>query len=254
MKIKTAFITGASAGLGRATAIELSSQGYQLILLARRHDKLLELQNRLEMPSHLIVCDVTDYQSLSNEISELPSEFQNIDVLINNAGLALGLATADKTDWQDWQTMIQTNCLALAFLTRQILPKMVERNSGLIINLGSTAGNYAYKGGNVYGASKAFVDHFTMNLRADLLGSKVRVTNLVPGLISETEFSKVRFKGDMQAVETLYENCEALQPQDIAKTIVWLVSQPQHININRLEIMPTCQAPAGLAVDKTMVS
>ncbi len=251
MKLRTALITGASAGLGRAAAVALSSLGYRLILVARREEKLRELEQALDTPCHLLACDVTDYENLARKLSTRPEDFYDIDVLINNAGLALGLATADKVEWQDWQTMIETNCLALAFLTRQVLPAMVERNHGLIINLGSTAGNYAYKGGNVYGASKAFVDHFSMNLRADLIGTKVRVTNLVPGLIGETEFSKVRFQGDMDAVDAVYANCEALTPQDIANTIEWVVSQPQHVNINRLEIMPTCQAPAGLAVHKT---
>ncbi len=252
MQTKTALITGASAGLGRAAAIALSSLGYQLILVARRQEKLTELQQTLANPCHLIACDVTDYDALAEALLARPESFKNIDVLINNAGLALGLETADKTDWQDWQTMIETNCLALAFLTRQVLPGMVEQNQGLIINLGSIAGNYAYKGGNVYGASKAFVDQFSINLRADLLGTKVRVTNLIPGLTRGTEFSKVRFHGDSDAVKSVYADCDALTPDDIANTIAWIVSQPEHMNINRLEVMPTCQAPAGLAVDKTM--
>ena len=250
MARKTALVTGASVGLGRAAAIALSKQGYQLILLARREEKLVELAKNLATPSHLIVCDVTDYARLQTMLEALPEQFCQIDVLVNNAGLALGLETAEKTDWQDWQTMIETNCMALAFLTRQILPKMVERNSGLIINLGSIAGSYAYKGGNVYGASKAFVDQFSANLRADLLGTKVRVSNLAPGLIGETEFSKVRFHGDMDAVEAVYADCDALTPEDIANTILWLVSLPEHVNINHLELMPTCQASAGLAVHK----
>ena len=222
-------------------------------MLARREEKLIELAQSLSTPCHLIVCDVTDYERLQTKLNALPEPFSEIDILVNNAGLALGLATADKTDWQDWQTMIETNCMALAFLTRQLLPKMVERKHGLIVNLGSIAGNYAYKGGNVYGASKAFVDQFSSNLRADLLGTKVRVTNLVPGLIGETEFSKVRFHGDMDAVDAVYADCEALTPDDIANTIQWLVSLPEHVNINRMEIMPTCQASAGLAVHKDSV-
>lgn len=250
MTRKTALITGASVGLGRATAVALSSQGYQLILVARREEKLKQLADSLSTQSHLIVCDVTDYARLQAMLDAMPESFSKIDVLVNNAGLALGLKTADKTDWRDWQTMVETNCMALAFLTRQILPKMVERNHGLIVNLGSIAGSYAYKGGNVYGASKAFVDQFSRNLRADLLGTKVRVTNLAPGLIGETEFSKVRFHGDIDAVEAVYADCEALTPEDIANTIQWLVSLPEHVNINHLELMPTCQAPAGLAVHK----
>lgn len=252
MSVKTALITGASAGLGLAAAKSLSAAGYQLILIARRELKLNQLAENLPTPCHVIACDVTNFEQLSLLLDARPDSFKNIDLLLNNAGLALGLATADKTDWKDWQTMIETNCMALSFMTRHILPGMVERNEGHIINLGSTAGNYAYKGGNVYGASKAFVDHFTINLRADLLGSKIRVTNLVPGLIAETEFSHVRFHGDSDAVEAVYADCHALTPEDIVASILWVASLPEHVNINRLEIMPTCQAPAGLAVDKTM--
>ena len=254
MTTKTALITGASAGIGFATAQRLSELGYQLILLARRKEKLLALADSLAVDCHVIACDVNNHEQLETELNHLPSSFKKIDLLVNNAGLALGLATADKTDWDDWQTMIHTNCMSLAFVTRQILPGMVERNRGQIINMGSIAGNYAYKGGNVYGATKAFVDQFSMNLRSDLLGKKVRVTNLVPGLIAETEFSNVRFHGDDQAANAVYADCEALKPQDIADTIAWVASQPSHVNINSLEIMPTCQAPAGLAVDKTMLS
>jgi NADP-dependent 3-hydroxy acid dehydrogenase YdfG len=252
MEVKTALITGASAGLGLASAKSLSAAGYQLILIARRESKLIELSNSLSTKCHVIACDVSDFQQLATLLDARPNNFKHVDLLLNNAGLALGLSTADKSDWNDWQTMIETNCMALAFMTRQILPSMVEQNKGLIINLGSTAGNYAYKGGNVYGASKAFVDHFSMNLRADLLGTKVRVTNLVPGLIGETEFSHIRFHGDLDAVDAVYADCDALTPEDIAASVSWVASLPEHVNINRLEIMPTCQAPAGLAVDKTM--
>lgn len=252
MDVKTALITGASAGLGLATAKSLSGAGYQLILVARREPKLLELAANLATDCHVIACDVNNFELLASKLESRPEQFKNIDLLLNNAGLALGLSTADKADWTDWHTMIQTNCMALAFLTRQILPAMVERNKGHIINLGSIAGNYAYKGGNVYGASKAFVDHFTMNLRADLLGTRVRVTNLVPGLIGETEFSNVRFHGDNNAAEAVYANCDALTPNDIANSIEWIAGLPEHVNVNKLEIMPTCQAPAGLMVDKTM--
>jgi len=252
MNQKTALVTGASAGLGLATAKILSQAGYRLILLARRESKLNELAENLDTPCHVIACDINNFEALSAKLEERPDDFKEVDLLVNNAGLALGLETADKTDWNDWQTMIQTNCMALAFLTRQILPGMVKRNSGHIINLGSAAGSYAYKGGNVYGASKAFVDHFTMNLRADLIGKKVRVTNLAPGLVGETEFSYVRFDGDAQKAEAFYENCDPLTPEDIANSVLWVASLPEHMNVNRLDIMPTCQAPAGLVVDKNM--
>ena len=248
---KVALITGASAGIGRSTAIALANAGYDLILLARRVSKLRVLAAELsDTPTHLIACDINDRESLQVELDSLPKDFSEIDVLVNNAGLALGLATADKTKWSDWQTMIETNCMSLAFMTRQILPKMVERNSGYIINLGSAAGSYAYKGGNVYGASKAFVEHFSISLRSDLLGTKVRVCNLVPGLVGGTEFSNIRFHGDDDTAAAVYQGCEPLTPEDIAECVRWVLAQPEHININSMEIMPVCQAPAGLAVDK----
>jgi len=247
MDVKTALITGASAGLGLAIAKSLSEAGYQLLLVARRESKLIELASSLPTQCHVIACDINNFDQLTAALDARPDSFKDIDLLVNNAGLALGLETADKTNWNDWQTMIQTNCMALSFLTRQILPGMVERNNGHIINVGSAAGSYAYKGGNVYGASKAFVDHFTMNLRADLIGKKIRVTNLAPGLVGETEFSYVRFNGDAEKA-----NCDALTPEDVANSVLWVASLPEHVNVNRLDIMPTCQAPAGLVVDKTM--
>jgi len=247
----TAFVTGASVGIGHATARVLAESGYSLILLARRKDKLDALVTSLDVPVHTIACDINDRQQLDHELCKIPDEFTNIDVLVNNAGLALGLNTADKTDWNDWETMIQTNCVSLVYLTRQLLPAMVKRNSGYVINIGSIAGSYAYKGGNVYGASKAFVEQFSINLRTDLLGTKVRVTNLEPGMLGNTEFSNVRFHGDDTAADAVYEGCEPLLPEDVAETIRWVVSLPEHVNINKLEIMPTCQAPGGLAVFKS---
>jgi len=247
----TVLITGASMGIGKATAMTLAKKNYQLILLARREDKLLQLQAELkETNAHIIVCDINNHKQLSKELSNLPKEFNEIDVLINNAGLALGIKSADQAEWSDWQTMIETNCVSLAFLTRQILPGMVERNSGHVINIGSVAGSYAYKGGNVYGATKAFVEQFSINLRTDLLGSKVRVCNLAPGMLGETEFSLVRFHGDKSAAKEVYQGCQPLMPNDIAQSIRWILEQPEHVNINSMEIMPTCQAPGGLAIAK----
>lgn len=252
MTRKTALLSGASAGIGRATAVVMAEKGFDLILVARRERALLELARQLHDRSgvdvHTIACDINDRETVSDALAALPERFSQIDVLINNAGLALGLEPADKTEWQDWQTMIETNCMSLAFMTRQILPAMVERNSGLIINMGSTAGSYAYRGGNVYGASKAFVEHFSISLRSDLLGTKVRVTNLVPGLVGETEFSTVRFHGDQAAADAVYQGHEPLKPEDIANTVGWIVSQPNRVNINSLEIMPVCQAPIGLGL------
>ena len=246
---KTALITGASVGIGRATAVALADAGFNLILLARREEKLLELAKELStVNTYIIACDINDHSELQKQLSTLPVAFQTIDLLVNNAGLALGLEPANETDWNDWQIMIETNCLSLAFITRQILPGMVERNSGHIINIGSTAGSYQYRGGNVYGASKAFVDQFSMNLLTDLLGTKVKATLLTPGLLGDTEFSLVRFHGDAGKAENVYQGHQALKPEDVAESVRWVVSQPEHVNINRIEIMPTCQAPAGLAV------
>jgi 3-hydroxy acid dehydrogenase/malonic semialdehyde reductase len=251
MKNKTALITGASAGIGRATAFELAEHGYRLILIARREDKLKVLRAELHSSNvHIIACDINDHEALDKQLAALPGAFKIVDVLINNAGLALGLDTADQANWHDWQTMVETNCLGLAYITRQILPSMVARNVGHIINIGSSAGTYAYKGANVYGATKAFVEQFSINLRCDLLGTPIRVCNVSPGMLGETEFSQVRFHGDKTAADAVYEGYQPLQPEDIASTISWVLAQPAHVNINQIDVMPTCQAPAGLALDK----
>ncbi len=247
MSQKTALITGASVGIGAEVARQLHALGYSLILMARREHKLNELNQELGGQHQIIACDVNDQSAIEAAVKDM----QRVDVLINNAGLALGLSSAEQSDWAHWQTMIHTNCLALAFLTRQLLPNMVKRNQGHIINLGSVAGSYAYKGGNVYGATKAFVEQFSLGLRADLLGTAIKVTNLEPGLIGGTEFSNVRYEGDNDKASAMYENCQPLTAQDIANTISWLLTQPAHMNVNRMEIMPVCQAPAGLSVHKS---
>lgn len=243
---KIALITGASVGIGAATAAVLDGLGYSLILMARRKEKLEALATNLNSQPTIIECDITDQQQVLTALKEIPI----VDVLVNNAGLALGLEPANKTNWDHWETMIQTNCMALAFLTRQLLPGMVERNKGHIINMGSIAGTYAYKGGNCYGATKAFVEQFSMGLRSDLLGTAIKVTNLEPGLIGGTEFSNVRFEGDDAKADATYQNCQPMTAEDIANTVAWLVEQPPHLNINRIEMMPVCQAPAGLVVEK----
>jgi len=247
MKQQTALITGASTGIGKATAQSLASEGIKLILLARREPLLKELQNELSnfTECHIISCDINDHKTLIAELDRLPKDFKEIDIFINNAGLALGLNPAHETDWLDWQTMIQTNCLSLAFLTRQILPGLVERNHGHIINIGSIAGSYAYKGANVYGATKAFVEQFSSNLRSDLLGSAIRVTNVEPGMLNESEFSLVRFKGNEDRANDVYQGLTPLNSEDVAETIRWIIAQPPHVNINRIEIMPVHQALAG---------
>mgnify|MGYP002661785207 CR=1 FL=1 len=186
--------------------------------------------------------DVRDLKGIDSALQNLPAEWQNIDVLVNNAGLALGLEPADKADFADWLTMINTNIIGLTYLTRQVLPGMDARGRGHVINLGSVAGTYPYPGGNVYGATKAYVKQFSLNLRADLIGKPIRVTNVEPGLCGGTEFSNVRFKGDDGKAAKVYEKVQYLTAEDIANTIVWVAEQPAHMNVNSIEIMPVAQA------------
>ena len=252
MNYKIALVTGASSGIGKAIAESLAKHGVRLILIARRNDKLELLKRELQANTkcHVIACDVSNKERIFQEITNLPVEFAKIDVLVNCAGLALGLEVAQETEWQDWETMLNVNCLALTYITHLLLPNMVERNFGHIINIGSTAGTYPYKGANVYGATKAFVEQFTLNLKADLLGTKVRVTNIEPAMVGYSEFSLVRFKGNKNKADEVYEGLKPLSPADISECLIWVLSQPAHVNINRIEIMPTSQAPSHLAVHK----
>lgn len=238
---EVALVTGASAGFGAAICRQLVADGLQVIGAARRLEKLQDLQAELGDNFYPLQMDVTSLESVDVALSSLPDDWSQVEVLVNNAGLALGLDPADQADFKDWLTMIQTNIIGLTYLTRQVLPQMVARDSGFIINLGSTAGTVPYPGANVYGASKAFVKQFSLNLRADLAGKHIRVTNIEPGLCEGTEFSNVRFKGDDERAAKLYEGAHAIQPVDIANTISWLIAQPKHLNFNRLEIMPVSQ-------------
>ncbi|WNZ93733.1 SDR family NAD(P)-dependent oxidoreductase [Streptococcus iniae] len=240
---KIALITGASAGFGEAIASQLIRDGYCVILVARRLNKLEDLRDQFGLDkAYALKMDVSATDSIDQAIASLPEEWRTIDLLINNAGLALGLDKAFEADFTKWQTMINTNIIGLSYLTHRILPDMVKRNSGMIINIGSTAGTIPYPGGNIYGASKAFVKQFSLNLRADLAGTKIRVTNIEPGLCEGTEFSSVRFDGDQQRVEAIYAGAHAIQPKDIANTVSWIATQPEHVNINRIEIMPVSQS------------
>lgn len=242
-------ITGVSAGFGKAIATNLVEQGHTVIGTGRRQHKLDELKTKLGDNFIPLCFDISDISATKTALQSLPTDLlNNLDVLINNAGLALGLDSADKADITDWQTMINTNTLGLVNITREILPVMVAKNDGFVINISSIAGNYPYFGGNVYGATKAFVTQFSLNLRADLVGKNVRVTNIEPGLCGGTEFSNVRFHGDDERAQKVYENVDYITPQDIANMVSWLISQPKHININRLEVMPTAQTFAGLTV------
>ena len=244
----TILVTGASAGFGKATCTAFVKAGYRVIGSARRLEKLQELKAQLGDNFYPLQMDVSKTVEIDTALSQLPQEWQQIDALINNAGLALGLEPAHQVNFDDWLTMIQTNIIGLTYLTRQILPQMVERNHGHIINLGSIAGTYPYPGGNVYGATKAFVKQFSLNLRADLAGTAIRVSNIEPGLCGGTEFSNVRFKGDDEKAASVYKNTRPIQPEDIANTILWVYQQPPHVNINRVEIMPVVQSFSALNV------
>ena len=244
-------ITGASSGFGKACAEIYNQNGYPTILIARRIERLEKLKNQFEKNAscHIAQVDITDKNQIHQFLDHLPTEFKNIGILINNAGLALGVNPIDQTDLNDLETMIETNIKALVTLTRLIVPTMVKNNFGHIINIGSIAGSWPYPGGNVYGATKAFVAQFSRNLRADLLGKNIRVTNIEPGL-AETEFSNVRFKGDHTKADNIYKGTEPLVAKDIAQTVYFTTSLPPHVNINSMEIMPTSQAWGNLAVYK----
>ncbi len=247
-------ITGASAGFGEAMCRAFTAAGFNVVGAARRMEKLQALAEELGGSFYPLQMDVADTSSVPAALQSLPEGFREIDCLINNAGLALGLDSADKADFADWQTMIQTNIVGLTFLTRQILPQMVERKSGYIINIGSIAGNYPYPGGNVYGATKAFVRQFSLNLRADLAGTGIRVTDIEPGLCGGTEFSNVRFKGDDERAAGVYENIRFIRPEDIADTALWLYRRPAHMNVNTIEIMPVAQSFGALPVVREIPS
>lgn len=245
------FITGASAGFGAAMARVFASNGHKVIVSARRVERLQALAAELGPGVLPIQLDVSDKAGIAAALAALPAEWKPIDVLVNNAGLALGVGPAHEASLEDWETMIDTNCKGLVAVTRAILPDMVQRGSGTIINIGSTAGAYPYPGGNVYGATKAFVDQFTMNLRADLVGTGVRATNIAPGLCGGTEFSNVRLKDDAAAAK-VYEGTVPLTANDIAETAFWIATLPAHVNINYIEMMPTCQGFAPFNVKRNL--
>ena len=249
MAEQTILITGASSGFGEACARIFASPGNLLILTARRLAKLQHLENELAKvcPVHVVQLDVRDRVAVEEAVGSLPDEFREVDVLINNAGLALGLEPSHLVDIEDWEVMVDTNVKGLMYCTRSILPGMVERNRGHVVNISSTAGSWPYPGGNVYGGTKAFVTQFSRNLRADLLGTRVRVTCIQPGM-AETEFSNVRFKGNDAAADKVYDGTVPMSGEDIAEAVAWAVSRPAHLNINAIEMMPVCQAWGPLAV------
>lgn len=243
-------ITGASAGFGKALAIRLIAQGHQVIGCARRVEKLNALADELGELFLPVVMDVSDTNSIPQIIDNLPERFSQIDVLVNNAGLALGTEPAQNANLDDWMRMVDINVKGLIAVTHAILPAMVARNSGYIINVGSIAGTWPYFGGNVYGATKAFVKQFSLNLRADLLGTQVRVTNLEPGNVAGTEFSNVRYHGDDEKAAQVYDGFKTMTGDDIGDILLWLIESPAHINVNRLEVMPVAQTYNGLTIAK----
>lgn len=243
-------ITGATSGFGWDLALRYAKNGHKVIATGRRQEKLDELRGLGEGNIFTLQLDVSDEIAVSGMFEQLPLAWREIDVLINNAGLALGLEPAQMANIDDWNKMIDVNVKGLVHTTRVILPGMIRRNRGHIINMGSTAGSWPYAGGNVYGATKAFVRQFSLNLRTDLFGTAVRVTNIEPGLVGGTEFSSVRFKGDESRVDQTYADTQPLTPQDITEAIWWVSNLPAHVNINTLEMMPVCQSYAGLRVAK----
>jgi 3-hydroxy acid dehydrogenase / malonic semialdehyde reductase len=247
---RTVFVTGASSGFGAAIARRFAATGDRIVASARRIDRLTELAEELDADVLPLELDVRDRAAVLDAVESLPEGFDEIDVLVNNAGLALGLDPAHRADLDDWDQMVDTNCKGLARCTRAILPGMVRRGRGHVINLGSIAGTYPYPGGNVYGATKAFVHQFSLNLRSDLHGTGVRVTCVEPGLAGGTEFSTVRFGGDEQAAGAVYAGTQPLTADDVAAAVVWAADQPPHVNVNTIELMPVVQSFGALPVDR----
>ena len=244
-------ITGATSGIGKSCAELFSKKGYKLIIIGRRKDRLLNLVKKFGSKKTLAInLDVRSKDAVFNTVSKLPKNFKNIDVLINNAGLAWGFEPAHKVDIKKWETMIDTNCKGLVYMTRAILPGLIKRNKGHIVNIGSVAGSYPYGGGNVYGGTKAFVKQFSLGLKSDLLGTKVKITNIDPGM-ADTEFSLVRFSGNKKKANDVYKNMTPLTGADIAETIFWAINRPPHVNINRIELMPLQQGFNFFAVSRS---
>ena len=247
--MKTAFITGASSGFGKECAKALAKNGYKIIALARREDRLAELKAEFNGQIHSICADVRDKKGVFEAVAQIPPEFKDISVLINNAGLALGTEKFDELSVEDIETMVDTNVKGFLYVARAVIPLLRAQKSAHIFNLGSVAGRNPYFGGNVYCGTKAFVAQFSLALRNDLRGSNIKVTNIAPGLC-KTEFSEVRFKGDKQKADAVYENTKFLSAEDIAKVICAVIALPEHININTLELMPVTQTWAGFHIEK----
>jgi 3-hydroxy acid dehydrogenase/malonic semialdehyde reductase len=244
---RTVVVTGASSGFGTSIARRFIADGARVVIAARRGDRIAALARELGDGALAIELDVRDRAAVEFAIANLPPAFAEIDVLVNNAGLALGLEPAQRATVDDWDQMVDTNCKGLMYVTRAVLPGMVARGRGHVINLGSVAGSYPYPGGNVYGASKAFVHQFSLNLRSDLHGTGVRVTCVEPGM-ADTEFSTVRFSGDRAKANAVYAGMQPMTADDIAESIHWAATLPEHVNVNTIELMATAQSFAPFQV------
>ncbi|SEM70413.1 3-hydroxy acid dehydrogenase / malonic semialdehyde reductase [Sphingomonas gellani] len=247
----TVLVTGASAGFGIAIARRFAGAGARVVATARRLDRLEALVAELGAGRVLpLAFDVADRDAMTAALATLPPEFAGVDCLVNNAGLALGLGKAAEADPDDWDRMIDTNCRGLVQMTRALLPGMIARGRGHVVNLGSVAGTYPYPGGHVYGATKAFVHQFSLNLRSDLIGTPVRVTCVEPGLCGGTEFSQVRFGGDRDKADAVYRGTEPLSADDVVEAVFWVATLPAHVNINTIEMMPVAQSFAPFQVNR----
>jgi 3-hydroxy acid dehydrogenase / malonic semialdehyde reductase len=247
---KTVFITGASSGIGEATTRAFASEGAHLILAARRIDRLKEITRQFTNKLHLIQLDVRDRKAVDQAVSSLPEGFQDIDILVNNAGLARGLEKAQDADLNAWDEMVDTNVKGLLYMTRAIVPGMVKRGSGHVINVGSIAGHEVYGSGSVYCGTKHAVDAITRGVRIDLIGTGVRVSTVDPGLV-ETEFSMVRFRGDSDRATRVYQGLTPLSGADIADTIIWIANRPAHVQVAEVIILPTDQASCTVVNRRT---
>lgn len=245
---KTVLITGATSGFGAAAVKRFTDAGWRVVAMGRRAERLQTLVDHYGERIHVAAFDIRDEAAMQRALAAIPESFRDIDVLINNAGLALGTMPAQRADLMQWRTMIDTNITALVTLTHKLLPILISRK-GAILNVSSIAGTYPYAGGNVYGATKSFVTQFSLCLRTDLHGTGVRVTSLEPGL-AETEFTLVRTDGDQAASDTLYNGAHPITDDDIAETLYWIATLPPHLNVNRLELMPVSQSFAGFQIHR----
>ena len=246
--MKTLCVTGATSGFGKAIAEKFLSEGWQVIATGRRAERLAALKSRWGDAIHVATLDMRDEAAIAAFVAELPAQFKRIDVLVNNAGLALGTQPAQRADLAQWKQMIETNVTGLVTLTHTLLPSLIE-SKALIVNISSIAATYPYTGGNVYGGTKAFVSQFSLGLRSDLHGTGVRVSSIEPGM-AETEFTLVRNGGDQTASDTLYKDASPIVGEDIADQVWWLSQLPPHLNINRLEVMPVRQSFAGFQISR----